>query len=321
MRLHQTRYAPPLLLALLLGSLMSPVSRAANWKENRDRLREEIENKVKLEVGRQLNPPKIAEHLGLHYPPPAPSRSVDEVKKAAVEAAQNKVDEQFPPEQIEQFRNEAEEKYALWEEGDEVSFVIRGGRGRTPAVAGRLRHVSSTRVKIDNRWIAHQDITREALARLDPDIHKSVVEKTVRKQQITRAVERERLYDKVYPAINKRLMKDSHYVQWKGRWIAADELFEKALVYHRRKLAKKIHPDIEHEVFTENDYVQREGEWVPKGMLGRLKKALSGESDSTDPEQDVQTEQEAPDESPAPVEPVKQPASDFPPEVKQPQNP
>lgn len=274
----QNRIVLPL-LAILFASLLYSSSRAADWKEDRDRLRSVIENKVKLAVGRRLNPPAIAEGLGLSYPPPNPSRSMEEIKKTAAEATQNKVNVQYPPKQIEQFRQEAEEKYALWKKGDEVSFLIRGGRGRTPSVTGTLRHVSPTRVQVDNRWVARQDIDRKTLARLDPDIHESVVNAQVRKKSITRQIDRERLYDEAYPTLGKSLMEESHYVRWKGRWVAADELFEKALEYHRRKLAKEIRPDIEREVFTKNDYVQSDGQWVPKGLLARLKKALSSNDD------------------------------------------
>lgn len=302
----QTRIVLPI-LALLLGSLPYAPLRAADWKEDRDRLKNIIENKVKLEVGRRLNAPEIAERLGIPHPPPAPSCSVEEVKNAAAEAARAKVNEQFPPEQIERFRKEAEENYALWKEGDDVSFVIRAGRGRTPTVAGRLRHVGETRVQVGNRWVSRQDIDEETLARLDPDLHKSMVAAQVRKKSITREVDRERLLDEVQPTLGKRLMEEAHYVRWKGRWIAADKLFEKAIEYHRRKLAAKIRPDIEHEVFTENDYVQREGEWVPKGLLGRLKRALgSGKSDEDTPDEQAavgeQHEQNDPDIPPEQLE-------------------
>ncbi len=303
----QTRIVLPLLV-LLLGSLPYAPSRAADWKEDRDRLRTVIENKVKLAVGRRLTPPDIAERLGISHPPPTPLRSMAEIKKAAEEAARAEVTEQYPPEQIEQFQQAAEEKYALWKEGDDISFVIRGGRGRTPTVTGRLRHVGSIRVQVGNRWVSRQDIDRETLAHLDPELQKSMVAAQVRKMSITREVERERLYDEVYPTLGKRLMEESHYVRWKGRWIAADKLFEMALEYHRRKLAEEIRPDIEHEVFTENDYVQHEGEWVPKGLFARMKKALGSGT----------TDEDTLDEQAAVGEQHEQSDPDIPPEHRPP---
>lgn len=304
----QIRFVSSLLLGLMLGSLLiCPRSRAADGSEDRDRLRSIIAAKVKLEVGCRLNPGKIAEQLGLSYPPQEPSRSRDEIKEAAAEAARNEVDQRYPTEQIEQFRKETEEQYALWEEGDIITFVIRGGRGRTPTVTGRLRHVSPIRVQVGNRWIARQDIERETLACLDPEVHASVVEALVRKKRINREVERERVYDEVHPTHVERLMKESHYVKWRGRWIAADKLLEKALEYHRRKLAGEILPDVEREVFTENNYVQSEGEWVSKGLLDRLKKALGGGENNVDPPPEDQAEQEASADVLPPVAPENPP--------------
>lgn len=251
----------------------------AGWEEERERLRDLIEHKTLLEVGRQLAPAKVAERLELPYPVPEPTRTMDEVKQAAAKAAREDLDAEHPPQQLEEFRQTAEEQYELWKEGEQVSFVIRGGRGPNTLVEGRLRHVGVERVQVGNRWISRSDIDEETLARLDPQIHQDVVEAYVRRKAMTRQLARERLFEEKYPEHGKRLMKESNYVQWKGQWMPAVELFEKALEYHRGTLADEIRPRIEQEIFGENGYVQREGEWVPKNLLGRLKGAFGGGKD------------------------------------------
>lgn len=267
-------------IAVVLGVFFCALPAGAeDWKAERAKLQGLADQRVAVAVGDRVDSTDIAEKLGFEYPVPAPTRTSEEIKEEAKKRAREVVDEKYPESQLEQFRKEAEEKFSRYNIGDEVSLVLRGGRGPSSRADGRLRAVTEQRIQVGRRWISRRDMAEEDLARIDEELNKQAVKDYISRRRLRREVSREDLMKNTYQEQVRQLLLASNYTYWNKHWVAKKKLFEHVVAKRRKEVDAEVRPAIELEVFEENGYLQREGEWVPKGVLGRLKKALGGDDD------------------------------------------
>lgn len=267
-----------------------------------------VEQKVAAEVEARLEPMKVAQKLGLPYPVPEPTMTFDEVKAKAKAAAEKDTDERFPPVSTTELRNEAQEKTPLWAIGDQISFVIRGGRGPGAQVKGILRQVGPQRIQVDNRWIVRDDIQADILAQIDPEENRKAIEAYVIRKVKRHKFQRDGFFQERYKERGREVMKEAMYRYYKGKWIPAREYFKEALNFRRKQLADQIRP-----VIAESVAKQRAGddaEAVRETMLGKLRDLFG----TPDPEPEPDPPKPAPgdDEGPGDAAPGDPPADPQP---------
>lgn len=270
-------------------------SKEEAWKAERRKLEALAETKVAERVKQAISAKKVAEQLKFPWPVEAPTMTEAKIKaeiKKRVEAA---VDRKYPMNVVETYAKEAEEMYALHKQGDDVSFVIRGGRGMNATVSGPLRDINELRMRVGNRWVVRTDVEEEVLARFDPTVQAKYIERYVRVQTNKYKFTREAYGKEVEAKTEEELYTKANYTLWPKtgkhrKWRPVKEVVDQAVAFIERQYASRVRKQIQKQVFTGKGYILYQGEWMPKqvaeSVQDKLKKML----------EDKKSQQQAPKE-------------------------
>ncbi|OGV67470.1 MAG: hypothetical protein A3K18_29125 [Lentisphaerae bacterium RIFOXYA12_64_32] len=295
---------------VVLGFLSVTSSRTAmaqaedvlqQWQEQKLQFEEQIKTRVEAEANRQVTKQALAEKMNLGWPVDPPSKTSAQIKEELTHRINGDVDARYPKSDIDRYKKDAAEKYKLFQPGDEVEFVIRGGVGPNTNVKGKLREVQAGAILINNpsRRIARTDIEEETLARFYADLSEKYIERDLRVKMIHRNNNIEgttkELQLKYYP----QAYREAGYVPRRKEfaksikpeyWVAKSDVLDH--FYEKEKAAKidEITGQIRQDVFTEAGWIFNEklGEWTPKvesqSLVSKLKKLL-GKGDGKDEEE------------------------------------
>ena len=244
----------------------------------REEVEARIETRVQTALKEQFDPKNVAEQLNLDWPVEPPEQPREEVLGRVNAAVEQAVEREYPAARLDEIEKEARKKYELYEPGDKVSFLIRGGLGPNAFVEGYLRKVNPTRVRIGNRWIVRSDIDDDILARLYPDEHKEAVEKYLRVHAGRFERRREDYEQQVRKKYAARFFREAGYVKAGERWVARDRFFKNRLAEEHKKFARDLRDRITRELYKEHGYRfdAEAGKWVPGSPVKRMASGFRG---------------------------------------------
>ena len=253
------------------------------WKAERKKLEDLIETKVSERVTESVSAKEVAQRMKLPWPVRPPTMSVLKIEAEVKRRVETAVDKKYPMTVVETYRKDAQKKYALHKPGDNVSFVIRGGRGTNTTVEGRLRDINELRMRIGSRWVVRTDVEEEVLARLDPAIQEKYIARYVRVETNKYKFKRRSYGDDVRKKTQTELYTKANYTLWgrgkKKKWVPIKELVDQAVAFFKKQYAAQIRMQIQKQVFVEKGYILYQGEWMPKkvaeSVQDKLKKLLA----------------------------------------------
>ncbi len=240
----------------------------------REELRAQAHQIALDRAAEDISPEDVAAELDLPWPVEPPDDTRTEVKERLDRKLAEKVDARYPRQKFAEIRKTIESQHPVKEKGDDVSFVIRGGRGSAPEVEGQFRDITSTHVRIGDRWVLRSDMKERDLAMFDPDIRTKLVEEKVRRESLLYTEKREDYADSIKRDHYIEGFRVAGYVYHNGTFVAASELLDQTVQAEIEKKAKRMQPDVEREIFEAAGFVFKEGEWQPsavKRTLGLLK--------------------------------------------------
>jgi hypothetical protein len=159
-----------------------------DWREERRKIEADIAKMVNERLAKEVTRERVVTELARNfplspqwkYPEPEPKQTLQEINEELIAQLKEEVKVKFPASKREGFEKAAREKYKMWQRNDDVTFVIRGGRGPDTLVTGKLSRVSAERVEVfPRRTINIRDLDDETLARLYPVYHEKMVKEYV----------------------------------------------------------------------------------------------------------------------------------------------
>ena len=145
---------------------------------------------IKLQVRRRVNNAQMGDFRILRIPgleidwtgydkKPEQEKDaiVDDVHAAAVEHALEKI---RPDERKEAIRENADERFRMYEMGERVTLMLRQGRGASAEINNKpLRGVNDERVQLGDRFIIREDLDEEDQAKFYPDVNARLKEEYI----------------------------------------------------------------------------------------------------------------------------------------------
>jgi hypothetical protein len=266
------------LLAVVLGigflSFQAAVPAAGDdseeWRAERRMLYERIDKEVDQELARIANPRAIAKALGMEYPVPRSPNGYAEIMAEVEEKVDDAVDLRFPASEVAGFQQEAEERYRMYEIGDRVSFVLRGGFGTNTSVEGVFRRINQNRIQIGSRWVPTSDMDDEDLARFSPELHEEMVAKYVESRKNHRELDIEKFREQLTLKLAYEHFTKNNYVYRGDRWLSKRDYLDRIVEYQIEVKEPQIRERVEQRIFRQNEYTQYEDEWMPKSEARQL---------------------------------------------------
>jgi hypothetical protein len=248
-----------------------------------------IQDELSLLVEQKLDKPGLAKHLKLQYPITEPTMTEADIQariNVALKQEMAKHRERSP----EEIETAARKRYPLFKVGDEVA--IRNRRGQT--LRGTLRENTVRFVKIDDRLYSKVDLSEESLLAIDEERNAAMVKRYISNQiniQLDRAKNTRAVLE---DSLGRKLRLEAGYARYRGRWMTAQALFDRALAWKRGQLAQQYRPEVEARVYTRFGYSREEGKWIPPAD------AVAAALVATDQQDDFFSQPAAPLEAPPP---------------------
>ena len=268
------------LLVLWTFAVRADASEKASrdWRQRRTEILQQIEVAVKQQVEADLPATQLAEELGLPYPVPKPSRSIDEVLAEVREQARKAAPR--PERDLAVLSQEAERLYPLFKVGDQVT--LRTNLPASPVVSGTIYQISATRIQLGHRWLLYQDLVEEHRIALDEprtmlrrqnyvSQQLRIFESAVQEQQLP--IIRQLLPGKMREAGYVCLDPGSKDIMAAALWQPMEKYFQTALEHAHAEAAERLRPTVEKRIFSENGfrYYESRKEWRPAGIRHRVK--------------------------------------------------
>ena len=272
------------LIGLVRGpSAAAAAEEAADWEAQREQLEQLVDTRVEEAAKEAVSRHTIVKKLKWTWPVPKPPKKKDVIVAEVTAEIQELVDERHPLELRDEFPVEAAEKYRLHEQGDDVSFIIRGGRGPYTLVEGKFLSVNEQRVHVGIRWIWRKDMDQEDLARFDKEIQKKYIDRHIRVKNVRYDYKRRSYAERLEKSMLPQRFLAATYIPnvlkqgWKKRvrstdpehWVSRHDVVE--AFYNQQVEAQKalLHADIEAEVFTSNNFIKTPdgGDWIHKDAV------------------------------------------------------
>ncbi len=262
------------------------------WKEARDKLGAVIQARIDSQVRKQVTlrdfimkiPESYRNKYGIRIPLKDPAKTPEQLVAEVDKKVAAVADRKYPKSELARFRREAEGKYRVFDKGEKVSFVIRGGVGPNTTVQGMLRDVTSLRIRVGNRWIPRMDMDETTLARYDEEISKKYIERFVRAQTNRYNIRKEDYAKDQRQELLPQTFRRGGYIPKRNardrlnpeNWISVKQALENQCASKQKSLAVKLKPQVEQEVYTAHGYVMQDGQWMPKkvanSIMAKLKK-------------------------------------------------
>lgn len=252
-------------------------SRREKQKQERARLEEAIEERIRKETAETLQPLHVAKSLGFGWPLAEPEKTEKEVEAETREQVAKAVEAEIPQAGMaSRFRQEARKRFRYCQPGEKVTINVRDQKGGYSPVRGVLVAVAEDRVHIGNRWISRLDIVEEQWVHFDQDLSLQRITAEVNAKQGELAKVREAYRRKIQPGFRRRLFDQAGYtfIEAKAQWrpkvdVAAEE---------REKRIKALRKRVEKEEYTAHGYILRpeENSWDRKTLLELLRDKAEG---------------------------------------------
>ncbi len=252
---------------------------ALAWHAERAKLEEVINTRVEAELDKAVSKRDVVKGLNWRWPVKPPTKTKEEIVQIVEHGVNVSAEQKYPAAKRKEFQKEAEEKYRIYKEGEDISFTIRGGMGTHTNVSGKLYQISPTRIRVGSRWIVRRDMSEETCANFYKDMSKKFIERYVRVENNRYDAKIEGYKGDLRRERLPRSFSSNGYVPKKRSlarslkpesWVAKSDVVD----FFYRKLRAKAEPEIRRrvteEVFASNGYVlvvdETNGskEWMPK---------------------------------------------------------
>lgn len=275
------------MIGLTLFSVTLPVcAQEEEWHAERDKFKMVIEARIQAELDKKVSRQALAGRLKMGWPVKEPADTLEDIVARVDAGIDGDVADRFPEDKREEFETEAAEKYRIYEKGDEIEFIIRGGRGANTFVEGQLLETTDGRVRVGERWIPKRDMSEETCANFWPEESEKYQKRHIRIRNIR--------YDAKIDSFRSDLRKErlpkafqkGGYIPRPKRsarspkpedWISRRDLLEAYYKYARKQYEGTIRKRITEEVYVANGYVlvREKGEWMPKRVAASVRDRLA----------------------------------------------
>lgn len=236
---------------------------AADFEREKAEIRAKAKDRARAEARGLIKEKEVATEVGLKWPVKEVTATYAELRQRVARQVQKEVLEKFPENPVDQFKAEAKKKYPAKKIGEEVSFVIRQGKGSNPEVEGAFMEVTEDRVKIGSRWVLKDDIRQEDLVKFDEELRKELRERYVLRQNARHNAKRQEFIDKRRKELYRQALLDAEYQKWRGKYVDATKVLDKAIEERVKEKAERIRPGLEREMLQDAGFVLKDGEWKP----------------------------------------------------------
>lgn len=216
-----------------------------------------LEKEAEANVAARISPERVAEKLGIQWPPAVTSRTRKEVEDAVQKAVERAAGGQSE----EALREEAEDLYKPWEKGDRVSLKVNTRYNQD--VEGVISEIYPHMFKVGGRWVRMSDVDDDVKAHFDDETRRKRVEVYVRKALLKQEREKTDAHAEQAPAIADKLFAEAGFLRIRGRWYSGDELRRTVEEYVAKKRREGL-PDEVRRLMDENGYVRYGGRWAVK---------------------------------------------------------
>jgi hypothetical protein len=254
----------------------APLSTA--WMAEREEIRAFILETLHEELDEQVSHESIVEELNARmplvppwtWPCPDCSNTLQGVEEQLFGLLQTEAEKKYPAVEKDKIMQEAQRRFALFQIGETVSCVLRGGQGVNTKVEGVFSVLSPERIRIGSRWIHRQDLDDDTCARFyeaenGPAIRRYALRETSRFDAIVESYifdERQARLPALFLAAgyvpDTRIKGASFKNPNAQAWMARSDAIEIAYEAKRKLVFAQLKSKLTKEIFEDKGYV-----WVP----------------------------------------------------------
>ena len=223
------------------------------------RLNKLVEARLREQMASEAVGKELCAGLALPWPVRAPTRSPEEIAALADKRTEALVEQKHPlAVTTARIRREAEARFRLYQPGDQVSLVKRGGRGPLSHVSGMFVKRDGASVRIGSRTVQLMDVDPGERVHFIPELSEQKIRVTIDTglEELHRA--RSELRRGKLPEATDSLYRDSGYVLVHGRWQAGTELYARAVEAEKEVRGEALR----REVYLAHGLTERGGRWV-----------------------------------------------------------
>jgi hypothetical protein len=237
----------------------------------------EVEKEVQKRVKGIVTPLILAEKEGIPFPPVAPTRTVEDIKKEVNAKVQAAVDEKYPASIKEKQLALARKRYPLHKIGDVVNIKLKAG-GRKKNAQGEYKGLNRQgQLLIGGYEFAKVDMTEDVMVHFDPKLNKVKIDKLVSNKLFYFYEDREKMKANSIPIVEKELFSAAGYFIKGEEFLAADVYLEKLYTEEKEKVSVGLLPVVEQELFGKYGYSQEDGIWKKADSLVEPKDTVASE--------------------------------------------
>ena len=196
--------------------------------------------------------------LGLTWPVREPRLTPAQVEDLVEEQLAQAVAAEFSPAREAALRAKADELFRVYEKGDEVEVVLRGGRGFLPRVKGIYCGMRGPVILIGSRKIVQADMDPADLVHFNPALAERKKRVHLAREMAVLEEEKEAFEQRKRQEVTDKVFREAGYVRREDRWEAAHELLEAAMT----KSADSEVAALRRRVYAKYGVVRRDDAWV-----------------------------------------------------------
>ncbi|MCH2206230.1 MAG: hypothetical protein MK132_10215 [Lentisphaerales bacterium] len=189
-------------------------------------------------VETEITEESIAKSLNIAWPITDPEKSVEQINKETEELIASKLNEQYPPKTLEDFKAELEKLYPIHKVEDTVS-VEYNFRGSTKTIKGQYKKLSTKSLDISGVRIPVIDIKESRLISFDMELRKKYIHRVANKKFYDFNSERDILSEKLFKMYKTSPYKKAGYVSNNGKWEKPSVVVKSTYDSKMKALAKK----------------------------------------------------------------------------------
>ena len=236
----------------------------------------DIEVEAMKQLNEKFNAYEFAKTLKISEPLFPPKLTPEQVNLKIEDTLQKILKKNYPKSRYEEFQREAEEKYTMYQVGQQVSIRRQYG-GQQLKVSGLLEVVTNEIIKISGTPISPVDIDRDDLARLYLSDHETAIAKYVRTKTHIFDEAKKQFIESEKKKIARRIWRAAGYRKSKrsGRWVSVMDVFLHQYEKSRKKKLELLRKEARKTIYQKNGYVfvEAKGGWIPGEVLMAEKEA------------------------------------------------
>ncbi|MFO7821839.1 MAG: hypothetical protein R6V56_07300 [Lentisphaeria bacterium] len=237
-----------------------------DFAKEKERIRAQAQKLARAEARGQIDRQEVAVQMGLKWPITKVTASYKELQQRVMDQVKKEVKKEFPELPEEKLQQQAEEKYPAKKIGEEVSILIREGKGSMPQVQGAFLEETDDRVKIGNRWFLKEDIKDTDLVMFDEDFRRKKRRRFILLEKEKYAVAKKAFMEKRRRQLYRQALVDAGYQKWRGKYVPAEHVLEKKINEMVEQKAERRAPKLEAQMLKDAGFVLKDGQWKPSLM-------------------------------------------------------